>query len=293
MQFGKVAVTGGSGRLGRFVIDELGGSADVTVVDVQQPHGSDVGYVNASTLDFESLERVFTGHDAVLHLAAIPNPRSAPSHITFNVNVQGTWNVLQAAENCGVKRVVVASSDSAVGLNFNPSDWQMQYLPVDESHPLRPSECYGVSKEVTELICRRFAQRGKMEVVVLRPTHIVFAPEYPELGERGGDVRNYHLWCYVHPADVAQAFRLALSKEELAFDIFFISAAETLSVRPTLDMLRERLGHLPELRKPELYEGNPFASIFDISRAREVLGYQPRHCWKDMAATASVPTKPQ
>ena len=102
------------------------------------------------------LRRAFEGKDAVVHLAAIPNPRTAPADVTFQTNVQGAWSVLQAAENAGVKRVVVASSDSVFGLSYNPPDWPPQFLPVDETHPVRPTEFYSLSKHVTETIAQSF-----------------------------------------------------------------------------------------------------------------------------------------
>lgn len=283
MKLGRIAITGGSGRLGRFVIEELKGRAALTVVDIEEPDGLlDVGFIKTSALDFDALSEAFAGHDAVIHLAAIPNPRTATASVTFNVNVQGTFNVLNAAESVGVKRVAVASSDSALGLNYNPENWGIQYLPVDEDHPLQPCEFYGLSKEITEAICLRYKQRGHLEVSVLRPTHIVFEPEYPELAERGADVNNYHYWCYVHPADVATAFRLVLERDQMPYGPFFISAADTLSDQPTLDMLRARLGKLPPVRNAALYAVHPRASILDISRARTELGFEPRYDKRSM-----------
>ncbi|MEP7456602.1 NAD(P)-dependent oxidoreductase [Phyllobacterium sp. SB3] len=288
MHLGKVAITGGSGRLGQFVVDRLKKVSEVTVIDLRAPQDPDVEFIESSILDFAGLERAFVGQDYVIHLAAVPNPRSAPADITFNTNVQGTWNVLQAAENAGVKRVAVASSDAATGLHYNPENWGIQYLPVDESHPLKPGDFYGLSKEITEMICLRYAQRGKVQVGVIRPTHIVFESEYPELEARGADVNNYHIWTYVDPKDVAQAFELVLAKRDLVHDIFFISAADTLSNRPTLEMIKDRMGTVPEVRNPGVYEANPFASVLDITHARNELGYEPESNWREMFAKANA-----
>lgn len=285
MHLGKVAVTGGSGRLGRFVVDELAGRAEVTVVDIRLPVQKDVAFVDSSVLDFEGLKRAFAGHDAVIHLAAIPNPRTAPADITFNTNVQGTWNVLQAAEDAGVARVAVASSDAATGLHYNPPDWDPQYLPVDESHPLRPIEFYSLSKEVTEVMCRCYAVRGKMSVIVIRPTHIVFELEWPELEARGADPQNYHFWAYVEPEDVAQAFRRSLELgKNVRHDTFFIAAADSLAARPTQEMMRARIGRDLPVKNAAVFDKDPYASIFDISHAREILGYEPKSDWRKLYA---------
>jgi nucleoside-diphosphate-sugar epimerase len=286
MRFDKVLCTGGSGRLGRYVTDDLRERCDLTVLDVKPPHAAGVRHVDASILDYAALKRAFAGQEAVVHLAAIPNPRTAPADVTFHTNVQGTWNVLQAAEEAGVRRVVVASSDAALGLHYNPPGYGPQYLPIDEDHPLRPIEFYSLSKEVTEAMCRSYANRGKLEVLAIRPTHIVFPPEHPELRARGADVQNYHLWTYVAPEDVAQGFRRALDVAKAPFQAFFISAADGLNTRPTLDMLRERYGALPPIRNADYFRRAPLASILDITRAREVLGFEPTIGWQAMAASA-------
>lgn len=284
MQFQKVAVTGGSGRLGKFVVDALKDHVDVTVFDLRPPE-QDVPYVECSILDYDKLLAALEGHDAVVHLAAIPNPRTAPAPVTFNTNVQGTWNIFDAAEKAGIRRVSFASSDAATGLHYNPENWSAQYLPIDEEHPLRPVEFYGLSKQVSETIARSYANRGKMQVFAIRPTHIVFEPEWPELEARGADIQNYHLWAYVEPEDVAQAFRLTLEYDgDARYDAFFISAADTLSTRPTLELMRERTGSTAKIARPDLFESLPSASIFDITHARDVLGFEPKSDWRAMVA---------
>jgi nucleoside-diphosphate-sugar epimerase len=237
--------------------------------------------------DYGALKAVLTGCDAVIHLAAIPNPRSAAADVTFRTNVQGTFAVLQAAEDVGVRRTVLASSDSVVGFHYNPPAWRPLYLPIDEAYSLRPTEFYSLSKRVSETIAESFARRGRMEVVVIRPAHIVFPPEYPELEARGSDLQNYHLWTYVAPEDVAQSFRLALMLPAVRFDTFFIAAADGLNQQPTLEMLHQRYGALPEIRKPAVYERLPTASVLDISHAREVLGFEPTSDWRLMRPSST------
>jgi len=283
MRFENVVCTGGSGRLGRYVVDTLAGLCELHVVDLKPP-AAPVGFSCLEVTDYEGLKQAFAGREAVVHLAAIPNPRSAPPDVTFGTNVQGAFAVLQAAEDAGVRRVVLASSDSVVGFHYNPPDWAPQYLPIDEAHPLDPSEFYSLSKRVTETIAAGFARRKRMEVVVIRPAHIVFPPEYPELEARGGDLFNYHVWTYVAPEDVARAFRLALELPEVGFETFFVSAADGLNTRPTLELIRERFGFMPPVKWPEVYERLPTASVLDIARAREVLGFEPSSSRRDMLA---------
>ena len=280
MRYDKVAVTGGAGRLGRHVMARLRGKCDAVAVDIAPPRDPGAFSV-ASVTDYTAMRAAFEGMDAVIHLAAIPNPRTSSPEKCFRVNTQGTWTALQAAEDAGVKRVVVCSSDSVTGLHYNPEGWAPQFLPVDETHPVRPSEVYSLSKTVQETIAASYAVRGNMEVLVVRPSHIVFEPEYPELEARGTDVNNYHVWGYVAPEDVAQGFDLALNHKDGRYDVFSIAAADGLNRRPTLELLKERLGVLPEVRHPEVYEALPTAGVFGIRYAREVLGYEPQLTWRD------------
>jgi nucleoside-diphosphate-sugar epimerase len=238
--------------------------------------------VQASITDYDAVKRAFQGKDAVIHLAAIPNPRTAPAPVTFNTNVQGAWVVMQAAEDAGVRRVTVASSDSVFGFSYNPPDWPPKYLPVDEAHPCRPTEFYSLSKQVTETIAQSFAARRKLEVLAIRPVHIVFPQEYPELKDRGSDAQNYHFWAYVAPEDVAQGFHKTLEIAYRGYDLFTISAADGLNTKPTLEFAVERWGKVPEIRRPDYYKANPLASVIDITKAREVLGYEPTINWRDM-----------
>jgi UDP-glucose 4-epimerase len=283
--FEKVVCTGGSGKLGQHVARRLMDKCALTITDLRPPSDVDLGgvpFVAADMTKLDAMRSLFEGQDAVVHLAAIPNPRTAPADVTFGTNVQGAWTVMQAAEDAGVKRVVVASSDSVFGMSYNPPDWPPQFLPIDESHPTRPTEFYSLSKRITESIAESYAARGRLEVLVIRPVHIVFAPEYPELSSRGADVENYHFWAYVAPEDVAQAFELALAAPYDGYDVFTIGAEDGLNSRPTLEMAAERWKPMPDVRKPELFAANPYASVMDISKARHKLGYAPKVRWRDM-----------
>lgn len=282
IKYDKVVCTGGSGKLGKYVVDVLTSKCDLTVLDLKPPK-QNIRHFNIDITDFESLKKVFHGQDAVVHLAAIPNNRTASPDITFQVNVQGTWAVLEAAEQAGVRQVVVTSSDAVTGMHYNPKDLRPMYLPIDEDHPLHPTEFYSLSKQVTEIICESYAGRGNLKIIVIRPTFIVFPSVRTELEERGSDPQNYHLWCYVEPEDVARAFAHGLSVSEINYDKFFISAADTLARRPTLELIEQRLGYIPKIRRPNLYEANPTASILDITRSRERLNFEPMSNWRKLA----------
>ena len=305
--FEKVAVTGGSGNLGTYVVDKLKRSCDVTIIDVKTPRDASVSFEEVDILDLARVAAALQGHDAVIHLSAINQPVPRPMEVFFQTNVVGTWNVLTAAELAGVRRCVVCSSDAPLGGEILWGEPALHYLPVDESHPLYTTTTYALTKQLAETVGRHFARRGSMTVICLRPSLITFPSMYEKVvagvemeakAAEAGQLPHYDRdtpghepvgsnRSYVLPDDVASAFHLALTVEDLgAFDSFFVTAADTFEPLPTMDYVRRRYGALPEIRKPSLYERNPRAGLFDISKARERLGWSPTGDWASALQSA-------
>jgi len=139
MGFERVVVTGGSGFLGRFVVDALIGGCAVSVLDIAPPR-QEVAYFETDILDLEGVRAAMAGQDAVIHLAGIDDGNAAHDGDYFATNVQGAWNVFHAAEEAGLRKLVVASSVAALGLGY---DRRPDYLPIDEAHPFYNSGTYG------------------------------------------------------------------------------------------------------------------------------------------------------
>ena len=280
MAYEKIAVTGGCGLLGNHIVTLLSNHATVTSIDVKELASnelSSIKYVNASVTNFDQMKNALRGNDALIHLAAIPNPREASLELTFNTNVQGAWTVFQAAEEVGIKRVVIASSDSVFGFSYNPPDWKPRFLPVDETHLTRPTEVYSLSKKVTETIAESFAARYNMEVISIRPCHIIFPRGYGEIKKRGQDINNYHFWAWVDPEDVAQAFQLAINSSNYnGYEVYTVAAEDGLNEAPTLEIAQKRWGNNLEIRRPDIFKSNQFASILDTTKIKEHLGYKPK-----------------
>jgi UDP-glucose 4-epimerase len=276
-----VLVTGGSGHLGAAVMRELGKSRPAVAFDVKPPADAAVPYIAGNVLDLAELATAMRGVEAVVHVAAIPNPRDRPPEIVFDTNVRGSWNVFHAAAQAGVRRVVLISSECATGLCYQKAERPPLYLPIDEEYPLAPTEVYSLSKQAAETIAASFARNG-IDVTVLRPTFILFPHNHAEIAVRA-ELYHRDLWGWVEPEDVASAVRLALDRVT-GFEIFFISAANTLAGGPTLDLVRRRFGLLPPIRRPELYERDPEAALFDTAKARRLLGYAPSREWRRHAA---------
>ena len=300
MRFERVIVTGGSGRLGRFVVDELAGGCALTVLD-RAPPRHEVAYVEADILDPGAVRAAITGHDAMIHLAGYDAGLAPDDKGYIETNIQGAWNVMHAAEEAGLRKVVLASSFSALGLGYHRMP---DYLPVDKGHPLRPTDPYGLSKQVIETVAHHFVRRGRLEIVCLRPTLIVrpdreaailaqLALPDPDSDAPQGTVGPGGIEPagalsptrgYVRSADAARCFRMALDHDAAPFDIFNVAAGDTIGRVETLERLHRVFGRVPEVRDPDLYARNPYAGALSVSRARDVLGWEAEGDSRTIAA---------
>ncbi len=301
MRHERVLVTGGSGLLGRHVVEELHGHCEIGVLDIKPPM-HDVTFLPVDILDLDGLMAAVRGYDAVIHLAGIDDGNDFSDKVYFETNVQGAWNVLHAAEKRAVKQVVVASSVAALGIGYQHSP---DYVPIDEAHPLRPTATYGLTKQVIETVCRSVAARGAARVVCLRPTLIVRPEkeaEYlaqldladpdrdpPPESQAGAGVKPYGALSatrtYVRSADVARCFRLALDYEARRFDVFNVSAVDGIGREETLPRLARVYGKTPPVTDPERYERDRFASVLDITRTTRALAWEPCGNWQSVVDT--------
>src|SRR5262249_21232516 len=139
---------------------------------------------------------------------------------------------------------------------------------------------YGLSKQLIEEIARCFVRRGGVEIVTLRPT-LILMPGMEEHVRRLRAGDDPDLWSYVEVAGVVQAIPRALElRNGREIEVFFLSAADTYAAAPTLEFMARAFGGLPPIRKPEIYADNPFAAIWDLSRAQSVLGFVPESDWR-------------
>jgi nucleoside-diphosphate-sugar epimerase len=272
-------VTGGSGKAGRYVVADLLAHG-FEVVNVDRVPSPEVHTFQADLTDLGQVFGVVEGRDAIVHLAAIPWPGEHPPEVVLRNNVMSTFNVLQAACVLGVRTVVCAGSESALGFPFMFRRFGPSYLPIDEDHPLRPQDAYGLSKVIGEELGRGFAGRDPtMSITSLRFSWIQMPDEY-EAHVRGAQAdpaaNDFNLWAYVDVRDVAAACRLALELNRPGFDAYYIAAPDTLMTRPTADLVRERFPGEPEIRPG--FGGT--SSPLDCSRARDLLGWEPAWTWR-------------
>jgi len=279
----QVVVTGGSGKLGRAVIDELiAHGYDVANVDVAPPREQRGSFTRIDLTDFgqmvEAFSRIDSRYDrvdAVVHLAAIPGPGNAANAATFANNVVGTYNVFAAARAAGIRNVVWASSETVLGLPF---DEPPPYLPVDEDVPWRPETTYSLGKVLDEEMARQFCRWDpELKMIGLRFSNVMEPADYAQFPAWNDDpaIRKWNLWSYIDARDGAQAVRRALEHEARGMDAFIIANADTVMSRPNEELVRAVFPDVP-VRRP-LGEHD---TMLSIDKARRVLGYEPVHGWR-------------
>lgn len=279
-----VVVTGGLGKLGQYVVRALldgarGGQPHrVTVVD--QTSGQVPAGVRLLTGDVRDLGQMFSmlaGADAVIHLAGVPQPWTTADDVVFRTNTLATFNVHEAAFRLGIRRVVTASSEAALGWTYRRRDFLPDYLPIDENHPLRAQDPYGLSKIVGESIARSYSDGCGLETVAIRPPWVCAPEELDALRKQGGrHVGDFQLFNYLDVRDLADAFRLAIERPIKGHVALLVPNDDTSVAEPLNELL------------PRLYPaiGNMVAAFtgsrpaVSNARAKEILGWQPRHSWR-------------
>ncbi len=282
----KILVTGGSGSVGKYIVEELHSHGHtVGVLDLLPPKHSSALFHRADVLVLPEVEQAMAGYDAVIHCAGIPHPLNDPAEKVFDVNVNGTFNVLESAARNGIRKVVFTSSESTLGFAFMTNRMTPLFIPIDESHPMRPQDPYGLSKVIGEQICRTYSAKYGIRTVCLREPWIwVPEPEQiPFYKKLVSEYTDWHknLWTYVHVYDAAKAHRLAVEKDlESLHEVFFITAKENWTGAPSRELLArfypETTEFAPGFTGPQ--------AIISHAKAERLLGYRPEHSAHELFA---------
>lgn len=286
----RVAVTGGSGKVGRAAIAALRAAGHrVTNVDLRpSPDGERT--VTADFADFgtalgalSGVDTVAAVPDAVLHLAGIPSPGLAPDHVIFENNVLSTYNVFSACRRLGIRRIVWASSETVLGLPFGtpPGSPAPAYAPVDEAHGDRPNWSYALSKSAGEHMADQFARWDPaVSITSLRFSNVFTPEEYAGVTamQAKPETRQWNLWGYVDARDCGTACLAALEAALPGHERFIIAAADTLMAEPSAELMARYFPQVPVRELP-----GPYASLLSSARAEEMLGWRARYSWRDKA----------
>ena len=279
----RIVVTGGVGLIGSYLVRELAGRQhEVTVFDRVRPGELPAG-VTYKIGDHENLGEVYDvlrGHDAVVHLSAIPAIYNHPSPTVFRTNVLGTYHVAEAAGRLGLRKMVSASSINALGIGMAERRMPPLQLPVDETHPLRPQDAYSLSKVVDEQTLAALHRRTGLRTIAIRPPRVVWPERYADLIGRLDDPGHQHrtMWSYVDVRDLAVAFCLAVESKTVEQDAFFITADDAFAREPLCELLPRFYPGTEELAKG--LTGSSPAVV--STKAKRLLGFQPRWSWREL-----------
>jgi nucleoside-diphosphate-sugar epimerase len=278
----RIAVTGGSGKLGRVVVRELRAAGE-DVVNLDQHGERGPGFVKVDLRDYGQVIDAIAGvndqHDgvdALVHLAAIPAPGILSDVATFHNNIAATFNVFWAAHRLGIRRIVYASSETVLGLPF---DTPPPYIPVDEEYAARPESVYSLVKHLEEQLAIELVRWDPtLSITALRFSNVIDPEEYAGFSAFDADatLRKWNLWGYIDSRDGAQAVQRALDASLPGFERFIIAAADTVMSRPNSELVAEVFPGV------ELRDGvGDNETLLSIDKARRMLGYSPQHSWRD------------
>ncbi len=189
-----------------------------------------------------------------MHFAAIPRVLIEPDNATFAANVVSTYNVIEAAMKLGVRKVVIASSETTYGVCFAEGDKDFHSFPLEEDYDVDPMDSYGLSKVCNEKTARAFAMRYGADIYALRIGNVIEPHEYGQFEAFLANpmMRKRNAWSYIDARDLGEIVHLCLEKDGLGFQVFnAVNDTITLNT-PTREFLAAalsaRAGHAPARR---------------------------------------------
>jgi len=280
----RIAVTGGSGKLGRSVVQVLRDAGhDVFVLDLAATPGNPalggirVDLTNAGEVAdvLSGVDEHYDALDAVVHLAAIPAPGMFSNTATFHNNMLAGFNVFEGARKAGIKRIVHASSETVLGLPF---DVPPPYLPVDEEYAPRPNSTYSLVKYLEEKMAAELCRWDpELSITGLRFSNVMEPQDYAQFPGFDADPRSRHwnLWGYIDARDGGQAVLKALENRDPGYEVFIIANADTVMSRSSASLAAEVFPGV-EVR----HELGEHETLLSIDKAKRMLGYAPRYDWR-------------
>lgn len=277
----KIFITGSAGLLGKVTVQYLK-NAGFEIVSYDLSNGQDI-------LSYDQLKQASLGCDIIVHLAAVDEPSESdigarttgtPEKV-FEVNLQGTKNVLEAAREHSVQKVIVLSSVDVFGVFMGQGI--PDYLPLDDNHPLRPQGPYAESKVAVENLCEELTRSTGITTVCLRPPGIFTEDTYKFITTKRLENPEFEwspYWEYgafIDVRDVADAILKAIQAPVSGHHRLIICADDISSAELDAFSLVKKL--LPGV---EWRGGNDygFASLLDTSEAKKHIGFNPKYTWR-------------
>ena len=302
----RIVVTGGAGRLGRSLTAGLQAagheliSLDRELSDAPELAGVEQVAVDLTDPGTASVAIARARADALVHLAAIAVPFSAPEDVILTTNAALAVNVLSAGVEAGIDRIVAASSPTVLGYGA-PAGWLPDRFPLDERTTPQPWHAYGLSKllieQTVEMLARQTGDATRFGV--FRPCFVIAPEEWAGAPtQQGHTVRERlddpalaapALFNYVDARDVATFVDVLLDALPSIpnAEVFFVGADDALARRPLAELI------------PQFVPGSEVLAAgltgtlpaFSNAKARRVLGWRPEHTWRDELVPADQTRK--
>jgi nucleoside-diphosphate-sugar epimerase len=293
----RVFFTGGSGKAGRHVVPYLleQGHRVLNVDKVPLDHPG-VDNITGDISDIGQMYSLMSGmagfddlagdaapkFDAVVHFAAIPRILVESDAETYRVNTIGTYNVIEAAVKLGIRKVIVASSETTYGVCFSFGETKPRSLPVEEDYDVDPMDSYGCSKVVNEVTARSFARRTGADIYALRIGNVIEPHEYDSFPfAEDPSVRLRNVFCYIDARDLGQIVDRCLKKDGLGYQVFNAGNDTNSVAVPNAELLKTYYQGVPLTRDLGEHE-----ALFSNRKIREVLGFREEHNWRNYVPQA-------
>lgn len=303
----RIVFTGGSGKAGRHCIPYLLGQGhkvlNLDLSPLPNPDGvglnpdvytlktdlTDLGQVfNALSTHFNmseygnarnlSVDGPVALPDAVIHFAAYARNMLVPDNETFHTNVTSTYNVIEAACKLGIKKIIIASSETTYGVCFAQGDSDYHSFPLEEDYDCDPMDTYALSKLVGEQTSRVFARRFQADIYALRIGNVIEPHEYARNFPgfvANPEVRKRNAWSYIDARDLGQICDLCVGKDGLGFQVFNATNDTITTAVPTDEFLKKECPNVKITRQMGKWEA-PLSN----RKIREVLGFKDVHDWR-------------
>ncbi|MFE6735401.1 NAD-dependent epimerase/dehydratase family protein [Microbacterium sp. NPDC057650] len=291
----RIVITGGAGRLGRSLVSGLA-DAGHEIVSLDRAHPAGFARDGVTPVDIDLSDAAVAASalrdaraDALIHLAAIAVPFSAPEDVILRTNAGLAASVLGGAVDAGIHRIVAASSPTVLGYGA-PTGWTPAHFPLDEDTPPQPWNAYALSKLVIEQAVQMYARQTSdlVRFASFRPCYVIAPEEWAGAPTQQGHTVRERLddpalsapavFNYVDARDVADFCGTLL---EAMGDIpnaetFFVGADDALAREPLADLV------------PQYFPGTEEAAArltgtapaFSNARARRMLGWSPTRSWR-------------
>ncbi|MCK4526056.1 NAD-dependent epimerase/dehydratase family protein [candidate division WOR-3 bacterium] len=289
----KIAVFGASGFVGRNVIETLKeANMEIIVSDIKEVKNGGVDFIKADLLNYNEVSKVVKGSDIVVHLAASPLPISIEKpKLNARINIEGTLNIMDAAREHGIDKIIFSSASSLVG--------DVKNNLVDERHPCSPKTPYAVAKYAIEHYLRVYQELYGLDYLVFRFFNIYGQYQYPESGGLipmvyrklttegsfnvfgdGSQTRDF-----VYVGDVAK-FYLKAIKKDIKNEVVNLGTGKGATIKEVVKVSGEVLGIEPKINYLPLRAGEIGNFVADTGKLKKLFGSVPEtELWDGLRET--------